>query len=195
MEATMETTGIPTGGQIKATAVVPTMEYVMFKHGKEVYKRVLDRLNPAQQNLFRKRMDMNDWIDLADFIALSRAIIAELYQGKVAMGEELGRASSEYGMSAFLKVFIQIGNVGFFVRKATSVFATYYRPARMILKDNYPTNASVQVIGLFDEDDIMKYRISGFIRNLVEKSGCKNVKLRFETDPTNGSFMIYCSWD
>ncbi len=186
---------LPAAGQIKATAVVPTMEYVMFKHGKDVYRRVLDRLTPEQQNLFRKRMDTSEWINLPDFIALSRSIIQELYNGNIKMSEELGRASSEYGMSAFLKVFIHFGDVGFFVRKATSVFATYYQPARMVLKENNAKNASVQVIGLYDEDDIMKYRISGFIRNLVEKSGCKNVKLRFETDASNGSFMIFCSWD
>jgi hypothetical protein len=191
----MEGNNLPASGQIKATAVVPTMEYVMFKHGKEVYRRVLERLSPRQQELFRKRMDTNEWIDLGDFIALSRAIISVLYGGDIRKGEELGRASADYGMSAFLKVFIQIGNVGFFVRKATSVFATYYRPARMVLKENNPKSASVQVVGLYDEDDIMKYRICGFIRNLVEKSGCKNVKLHFETDRSNGSFMIYCSWD
>jgi hypothetical protein len=191
----MDSSSLPSAGQIKATAVVPTMEYVMFKHGKDVYRRVLDRLSPEQQNIFRKRMDTSDWIDLHDFIALSRSIIQELYNGNIKMGEELGRASSEYGMSAFLKVFIQFGDVGFFVRKATSVFATYYQPARMVLKENNAKNASVQVIGLYDEDDIMKYRICGFIRNLVEKSGCKNVKLHFETDPATGTFMIFCSWD
>lgn len=182
-------------GQIKATAVLPTMEFVMFTLGKDVYRHVLERLTERQQTIFRKRMNPDTWLKLPDFIAFTRAVLMEVYHGDISKAEELGRASAEYGMSSFLKIFLRFGNVGFFVRKATSVFATYYQPARMVLRENLENRASVQVIGLYDEDNIMKHRICGFIRNLVEKSGCKNVQIRFEQEQSGSSFMIYCTWD
>lgn len=180
--------------KVKASAVIPTMEYIMFKKGKEWYRRILKQLNTDQQQLFRKRMPAADWIDLDDFIDFNMAIVKEVYNGNINMLEVLGSESADYGMNTILKFFFRFGDVGFIVRKSTSIFSGYYQPARMIVVDSGDNYANLIIKNLADRDNILALRIKGYIRKIVELTGNDVVQLDLSPTEMNGDFKIDLRW-
>ena len=180
-------------GKVKATAVVPTMEYVMFKKGKEAYKEVLSQLTADQKKIFRKRMHTREWLDLDDFMDFNKAIVEVCYKGKRSGYEELGAESAEYGINSFLKFFFKFGDVNFFLKKATSTFSSYYQPGKLVVTDSDKGYGFLKSEGVPDRDDIIMLRIKGFSGRIIELAGKKVIQLDVErTGPE--SFTLEARW-
>lgn len=181
-----------TDSKVRARAVIPTMEHVMFSHGKQIYGRVLARLEPHQQELFRKRMDEKAWLSLSDFIDFNKAIIAELYNGDRKKAELLGAEAAERGLNTVLKFLIKVGDVRFSFRKATTIFASYYQPSRLVISANEPGYAEAVIYDLFDVENIIALRIKGFLRRLFELSG--NAVKSMEMERAENKIVIRIHW-
>jgi hypothetical protein len=166
--------------RVRARAVVPTMEHVMFNYGKATYAQVLSKLNPRQQVLFRKRMDESDWLNLSDFIDFNSAIIDVVYEGDIRSAERLGAEAAERGFNTLIKIFLKFGDIRFSFRKATSIFVSYYQPARLVVTTNETGLSEAKIYDLHDPDGIIALRIKGFLRRLFELSGHppKSIKLK-----------------
>ena len=182
-------------GQIRGAAVVSTMEYVMFKNGKEVYKRVLGHLDPRQQKLFRKRMDDHDWIELDDFIDFNLAIVREVYDGDKKKLEELGAESAEYGVNSFVKFFIKFGSVSFLLKKSTAAFSGYYTSGRVIMDEETKNSVKFLVVNVPDRENVIAFRVKGFIGRIVELVGPKVTELTLDITDNDHSFKIFVKWE
>lgn len=121
---------------VRGSAVVPTMELVMFRYGKQAYADVLSKLDTNRRVLFRKRMKNSDWIPLEDFIAFNRAVVEVVFDGDLKQAENLGAEAAEFSMRGFTKTFIKLTDIRFSFRKATSIFVSYYRPAKLTVVRN-----------------------------------------------------------
>lgn len=173
----MDTQTIP---QVRARAVVPTMEHVMFNFGKEVYSEVLSQLQPNQQELFRRRMDDSQWLNLSDFVDFNKAIISVVYRGDINSAELLGAEAAEQGLNKFMKFLIKVGDIRFSFKKATSIFVSYYQPARLVVTANEEGYSEARIYDMHDPEGIIGLRIKGFLRRLFELSGhpVKSIELR-----------------
>jgi len=183
--------------KIKGAAVVSTMEYIMYEKGKETYKRVLGHLSPRQQDVFRKRMDDSDWVELDDFIDFNLAIVEEVYNGNKAKLEKLGAESAEYGFNSILKFFIKFGSVSFLVNKATAAFSGYHQSGRMILSDKKKKSAEIVVVDLPDRDNVFALRIKGFIGRIIELVGKNVVELNLDISQNTEErkFTVFVKWE
>lgn len=179
---------------VRATAVVPTMEHLMFTFGKQTYQSVLDQLKPHQQNIFRKRMPENSWLNLSDFIDFNRAIIDVVYKGNLQSAERLGAEAAERGMNGTLKFLLKLSNIRFSFRKATSVFVSYYKPAKLVVSQNEPGFAEALIVDLDDPDGIIALRIKGFMRKLFELGGHPPRQVLLQRSPERREIRIQIHW-
>jgi hypothetical protein len=170
------------------------MEHIMFTFGKETYRAVLDQLQPAQQRIFRKRMPENSWLNLADFIDFNKAIINVVYKGNVASAERLGAEAAERGMTGALKFLLKLSNIRFSFRKATSVFVSYYKPAKLIVTRNEPGLSEARIVQLDDPDGIIALRIKGFLRKLFELGGYPPRQVNLERFPERKEMILQVHW-
>jgi hypothetical protein len=174
--------------EIKATAVLPTMEFVMFEHGKDVYRDILDRLTPDQQNVFRKRMLPGSWVLLADFIAFNTAILDVLFDGDQTKAEQLGYLSADKGFGTFYKLFLKLGNPNIIASKATSIFESIHRPGKQTLVKNEKGEVVFEISGFMEIYPLLFWRIKGYYQRVCELTGAANVQVFMEN--VNGDFSL-----
>lgn len=181
---------------VKAIAVVPTMEYVMYKFGKEKYRDVIDALPEHLKDRFRKRMDKSEWIPLEDFVEFNRAIIKVLYRGNIDGAIDLGAESAEQGMTTVHKFAFKLGSVGMLLPKATDIFSTYYKPASLEIVESKKGYAKLVMRNMKDNTGVIARRVRGFLHRTLELMGSKNIEFRVGVDPNNPKDYLYiASWD
>ena len=181
---------------VKAMAVVPTMEYVMYKCGKEKYRQVVDALPEHLKDRFRKRMDKNDWIPLGEFIEFNKAIVKVLYRGNIDGAIELGAESAEQGLTTVHKFAFKLGSVGMLLPKATDIFSTYYRPASLEIVESKKGYAKLVMRNMNDSSGVIARRVRGFLHRTLELMGSKNIEFRVGVDPNNPKdYMYIASWE
>jgi hypothetical protein len=185
----------PNRSYVKATAVVPTMEYVMFNYGKETYRKVLSELSPSLQGLFRKRMPTEQWIRLENFVAYNQAIINVVYRGDIEGAVQLGAESAEQGMSKMAKIVFRMGSINFLLPKGASIFSSYYKPAILEVKPQGSKKAIVIMRDMKDGTGIIARRVKGFLLKTLELSGSRNAHVEMDYNPNAPETVVYSgSW-
>lgn len=181
----------PNRSYVKATAVVPTMEYVMYNFGKETYRKVLMELPENLQGIFRKRMPTDQWLRLENFVAFNRAIINVVYRGDIEGAVQLGAESAEQGMSKMAKVVFRLGSVNFLLPKGAQIFSSYYKPATLEVKPQGSKKAIVIMRDMDDESGIIARRVKGFLFKTLELAGCKNPSVNMDFNQGAPEMVVY----
>jgi len=166
--------------EIKATSVVPTMEYVMYDIGKDTYKNILAKLAVEQQKLFKRRMLPSQWIALKDFAAFNHAVVEEVWDGNVKKGHELGYETADRSFGNFYKLFMRLGNPNKVAQKASSLFETVHRPGQQEVLKNEKGHIRFEVSGFEEPYEIIFHRMAGYYCRASELTGAKNVICNME---------------
>lgn len=177
--------------EIKATAVIPTMEYVMFSHGKETYRKVLDLLSPSDQQMFKKRMLPGSWIPTKSFIRLNEAIIDVIWGGDRSHAFTLGYESADRGFGNFYKLFMRLGNPSMVASKASALFESIHRPGKQTLLENEKGIIRFVVGGFEDNYEIVYVRLAGYYKRVSELTGAKRVEVSWEDTSGNWSEVYF----
>lgn len=162
--------------EIKATSVIPTMEYVMYDLGKDVYKDVLARLSDSQRPIFKKRMLPANWVSLKDFIAFNQAIIDVHWQGNRKKAYELGYDTADRSFGKFYKLFLRLGNPNLIAARSSSLFQTIHRPGNCAVLKNEKGDIEFEITGFQEPYEIIFQRMIGYYVRASELTGAKNVR-------------------
>lgn len=161
--------------EIKATAVIPTMEYIMFAHGKDVYRDIILRLNPDEQLVFKKRMLPGTWVSTRSFMNFNDAAIDVIWKGDSKKAFNLGYESADRGFGTFYKLFMKLGNPNIIASKSSSLFESIHRPGKQTLLKNEKGIIQFEVSGFEEHYERMYSRMAGYYKRVCELTGAKNV--------------------
>jgi hypothetical protein len=169
---------------IKGTAVTPTIDFIIERHGEDVYQHIVSRL--PQSNALRNRtIKRGDWIDLYDFIAFCHMAIEEIWMGDITKAHDLGYMSAKDSMPSLFKMFFKLGNVDYIIGKASLLFDNYYNTAILELQERSKKSSAITIRKLHDPSTIIVRRIVGYIEACIELSGGKNPHITWEQDSTD----------
>lgn len=97
-----------------------------------------------------------------------------------------GRYSAEATLTGVYKIFVKVANPGYIIKRASKIMSTYYENA--ILERGEATDKSVVLIitKFEDLDQMIEYRIAGWIEKSLELSGCEDIKVKITKSITKG---------
>jgi len=184
--------------EISGLAVKTLPLFINDNFGEEGVERWKNALDDDVRELFNKPIVINEWYEIDKFIVKPTQLVCDLfYNGDDKAAWTFGRFSAEYGLKGVLKVFVKMGSVSFFVKRAASVIPHYYRPLIMEVIKNEKKFALIILKDFPDIHRLIEYRIAGWMEKALEISGCKNVDLKTPKSIVDGDefteFNIH--WD
>jgi hypothetical protein len=183
--------------EVKGTAVGVTGEYVRVKYGEGGHRRWLESLSPRSRAIFSSAVFSNVWFPLEPaFIEPTQRVCDLFHAGRPIGAVEIGRFSAERAVRGIYKFFVRLGSPEWLIERASSVFATYYRPCQMCSVPLARQRVARRISGFPDMHRLIEARIEGWIARAMEISGCGEVHVRTATSLTEGAACteLQVSW-
>lgn len=111
--------------QVKGAVLKSRLAFVDEQAGREGVERVLEGLDPADQEALRSILTIR-WYPFPLGKRLDEAIVRVLGNGDITYFERLGEASAEKNLSTVHKTFLTPGNPQAFLAKAEPIYRLYY---------------------------------------------------------------------
>lgn len=154
--------------EIKGTAVKITAEYIKTHH-KDRYYEWLEKLPEKSRDIVGQPVFATAWYPLTEAVIVPTKITGEMFfSSHIEAAMELGRYSSESALNGIYKIFVKISSPQFVLSRAANVFATYYNPADIQIITAKDNSASIEMKGFERKDELIVYRIAGWLEKTVE---------------------------
>jgi len=172
--------------EVKGTAVRTNPLYVRQRFGSR-YEEWLDSMPPASRAIMEAKVNTKEWYPLDDALTVTTRKICEVfYGGDYRAAWEIGRFSAEYALWGLYRLFVRIGSPAYLIKRAGEIFATYYRPSKIIVDADTPLKATVLIEEFSEMADVIEFRIGGWMERALEISGCSDVQSRIEKSMAQG---------
>jgi hypothetical protein len=184
--------------EIKGTAVIAIRDYVKTNY-KEKYSEWVSSLPEDSKLIYINAIDSSKWYPLEmGGVVPTRKLADMFYQGDYKNGSWLsGIYSAEKALSGIYKIFVKASSPSFIIDRASRVFSTYYRPCEMSVISKKDNGVRVQISQMTSSDEVIEYRIAGWIQKALEISGAKNVKIEFPKSISKGDAVteLEINWE
>jgi hypothetical protein len=98
---------------------------------------------------------------------------------------------------AAIRDFVKASSPWFIVQRASRIFSTYYRPCEMVIASTFENGVLLRISDMTESDEVIEYRIAGWIQKALEISGAKKTSITFPKSVTKGDSVteIDIRWD
>ncbi len=164
--------------EVKGTAVIAIRDYVKKEHSSD-YSRWLDVLTPEARSIYESVIDSTKWYPIEEGAKDPTEKIAKLFfNGNVGKGAlESGRFSADKALTGIYKIFVKAANPQYIIKRASRVFATYYRPVDLIVVGEPDKGVVVELSKVQTRHLAIEQRIIGWCYRALEISGCKDINI------------------
>ena len=183
--------------QVKGTALRTTRDFVKINF-PDSYDKWLNALTPESKKLFTSTLDATLWYPYKEGYSIPVSKIIEIcFNNDIKTGgDRLGSWSAEIGLKGFYKVFLLIASPQFLLQRASKIFTTYYEPSEIEASITGSTDAILRILRFEDIDEVIEYRIAGWIRKALELANCREPEydIRRSLARGDGVTEIYFHW-
>jgi hypothetical protein len=164
--------------EVKGTAVIAIRDYVKKEHSSD-YSRWLEVLSPEARNIYESAIDSTKWYPVEGGAKEPTEKIAKLFfNGNVIEGaKESGRYSADKALTGIYKIFVKAANPQYIIKRASRVFATYYRPVEINVVRVPEKGVILEISKVTNRYEAIEQRIIGWCCRALEISGCEDVKI------------------
>ncbi len=180
---------------IKGTAVKILPQFVRERY-QEYYSVWLSNLPPESRQIFENEIYASHWYPMYEAAVLPTQVLGKLFfDSAEECAFRVGYYSGDQALKGVYKIFATITSVNFYIRKAPSVFGTYY-DAAYIQAQLIENRKVVLEIGYTDEkENLIYHRIKGWLTALIEitQKGAPVIELQTVKQPDGkflGKFLI-----
>jgi hypothetical protein len=164
--------------EVSGLSLVTMPKFITDQFGEQKFHQWIDQLPREIQHIYNSRIMVNQWFDLQTTLVEPMKILFTLFcGGRDDLAWEFGRYSADYALKGILKVFVRIGSINYFVRRAAIVIPNYYRPVIMRAVKNEARSALLEIIEFNNIHSVMEKRIGGWMERALEISGAENPKI------------------
>ena len=175
---------------VKASDLV-ILRRLLEEHG-DAKARVLSALDGESARLLQTT-SATAWVPLATEAAVFQASASALYPGDDRGLVRLGREVARRQFTGMYKVFLNVATVAFIVKRAGTIFRTFYDAGDSRIEDFHDEAGTLVVTGLPDLHEAQRAYIEGFLTGLVELAGAKDVAVRRGPDAA-GEWRWRVTW-
>jgi hypothetical protein len=173
--------------EIKGTAILAIRDFVK-DNFQEKFNEWLNTLPQDSKLIYNGAIDSSRWYPLEAAGVIPTKITAELfYQNDYKKGAmEAGKFSAEKALTGIYKIFVKAATPSFIIQRASRIFATYYQPCKMEVIENTDGHVLLEISDMTQSDEVIEYRIAGWIKKALEISGCENIRIDFSNSIAQG---------
>lgn len=185
--------------EIKGTAVIAIREYVKKEYARD-FEKWMDSLSDKSKEIFTNVIDSTNWYPIEEGAKEPTEAIANMFfNGDIVRGSKnAGRFSADVALSGIYKIFVKATNPTYIIKRASRVFATYYRPCEMQVVDESLKHVVIEISKLSERYIAIENRIVGWCERALEISGSKFVVIITKEirEDKNGKIVeIDLRWD
>ncbi len=160
--------------RIKGTAVKSLKQYII-DFFPERYNEWFETLSEESKKIFSDVILATEFYDLKEAILKPTEVAGVLFfNGDVNKAAyEMGKYSGTSALSSFYKIFVKISSLDFVLKRATSIYSTYYDDGKMFNTYRTDEEARFAVTGLKKGEELNMKRIAGWadaIFTVISKS-------------------------
>jgi len=172
--------------EVKGTAVRSTPLFVRKQFGQR-FDEWTGSLSDKSAEIMKSKVETDLWYPLQEaFVEPTRKICDLFFDGDKRGAWELGRSSADYALWGLYRLFVRIGSPGHMIKRASTIFSTYYRPSDMRATETEPKKAVVQITLFPEPEELVELRIGGWMERALEISGCSGVQMHITKSLTRG---------
>lgn len=163
--------------RVKGTAVLSSATYLKELLGEESFIELLGELSPEARKVFSGTILSAGWYEFSFVLELMKRAETRLPRGARSLAWEMGRHSAESGLKTVYKIFFKVADVGFILKRASTVFSNYYDSGTMTVAAQDHGTATLVVTGFDQPSTYGCDRLLGWMEKLLELTGAKNIRM------------------
>jgi len=172
--------------EVKGSAVSSVPEFVRTKFESR-YDEWLDSLSEDSQKIMKEPIiSAISWYQInPGLIEPTQKICEFFYENDEKGAWEAGRFSADKGLVGVYKLFVKLGSPKFLVRRAATIFSSYYKPSKIEVADEEEKKVVLHITEFLELERLVELRICGWIERALEISGSTAVNVELEKSLTN----------
>lgn len=182
--------------QVRGSVIKSIDSFVADNHGSK-YEEWKNGLSAAS-SLLLSSVSTSNWYPVEPGVIVPTEVLCEMFYNDKKQGAwESGRYSAKVGLTGIYKVFVLISSPSFMLKRASRVIATFYEPTDLKVVDSSDTSMVIQFTQLPIKNELIEYRIAGWMEMALEICGCKNLQVNITKSMAKGDnvFETTITWD
>ena len=162
---------------VKGSAIISTLEYIKDKYGDAILEKIKAKLSQEERDIVEGAIVQPTWYPFSIYINLTKYMDMICGVGDLTLAKEIGRWAADHDLKTIYRVFYMLGSPQFIIKKASSVFATYFDEGSFNVVSEGKGQVTVELVDFPVEADLVFIqRITGFMEKTLELSGGKEPK-------------------
>jgi len=184
--------------QIKGTAVRTTEQFMKKMHPDKLFEWKKN-LPSESKPFFKDVVNFTKWYPLTESVIYPTETVAKVLNlKKEEAAKELGHYSAIEALKGVYKIFIRISSPQFVISRASQVFSTYYDEAQINIIEKGDKYIKAELIGFEEKDELIIYRITGWMEGTLEATSKKSMKSEIEINKLISGYItanVRVFWD
>ncbi|HSR14072.1 MAG TPA: hypothetical protein VLS90_21675, partial [Thermodesulfobacteriota bacterium] len=132
--------------EVKGTALASLPPFIMKKFGQGALDQWLGSLPESSRKVYSERILASNWFPLKECLVDPTMKMCQLFfRGDARGAWEAGRFSADQGLTGVYKFFVKLGSPESLIRRATSVFTSYYQPSEIAVTGMEAKKATLRI--------------------------------------------------
>lgn len=183
------------GTLLKGMSYRTTLGFIKSKVGEEGLQKAIALMPEDARAVLQKGVLATEFYPFEWIVLLQQAGLSVIGGDKRSVLREMGRFSAENALTTVYKIFFKVGSPEFIIKKATAVYATYFKGGGDI--------RMVEETKGFIRMQIDRYpgghpefcrRLDGYYEMILELSGAKNIQVVHSTCAYTAAGGKTCEW-
>ena len=175
--------------KVKGTGVMATKGFVKEKF-PDRFDEWLDALPPESREIHGGTILATQSYLIYDALVVPTEKLCELFYNGDEYGAWIaGIHSAGFALNSFYKVFFKVGSPQFIIKRASSVFSSYYPDGEMHVADTSDRQVVLQVTKFSEPHYIIELGIGGWMEGALELMGCRNISVDMTKSMANGDSL------
>lgn len=182
--------------QVRGSVIKSIDSFVADNHGSK-YNEWKEGLSEAS-TLLLSTVSSSNWYPVEPGVIAPTQVLCDMfYTDKKKGAWESGRYSAKMGLTGIYKVFVLVSSPAFLLKRASRVIATFYEPTDLTVAHSTDNSMIIQFTQLPIKNELIEYRIAGWMEMALEICGCKNLSVKISKSMAQGEnvFETTINWD
>ena len=166
------------GTLLKGMSYRTTLGFIKSKVGEEGLQKAIATLPDDARSAFQKGVLATEFYPFEWIVLLQQAGLSVIGGDKRSVLREMGRFSAENALTTVYKIFFKVGSPEFIIKKATAVYATYFKGGGEIrMVEESKGFIRMQIDRYPGGHPEFCRRLDGYYEMILELSGAKNIQV------------------
>ncbi|MFA5116688.1 MAG: DUF2378 family protein [Candidatus Omnitrophota bacterium] len=178
---------------IRGVSLISGVKYISDNFGEGGLVKVVDSLEPQDRDILRSKLHPMNWYPVKTYSAFMAAADKIFGKGDYNLCFNIGKYSAEDIFSGLYKVFLELGNPHFVIRRGHIAWRTIIDSGELEIEQTGDKFVKVRITGFEEPDKAFCWKVSGYFGKVLEMSGAKNVRVNEGKCACDGG--PYCEYD